>query len=83
MLKQRWVWEQEHGPIPKGWKVVFLDGSKDNFALDNLRAVPQGGPLSLQSQIRIHRRSGAERYALLAGGIGIQDKQEKKGPKEK
>lgn len=42
MLKQRWVWEQEHGPIPKGWKVVFLDGSKDNFALDNLRAVPQG-----------------------------------------
>lgn len=41
-LKQRVVWEQANGPIPDGWKVVFLDGSKDNFDLDNLRCIPQG-----------------------------------------
>lgn len=39
----RWVWEQTHGPIPAGYKVVHLGGDKNNNNADNLNnpnAVP-------------------------------------------
>lgn len=29
-------WEKENGPVPKGHVVIFADGNKTNFALDNL-----------------------------------------------
>lgn len=35
-LKHRVIWEQEHGPIPPGYIVKFLDGNKLNLELDNL-----------------------------------------------
>lgn len=36
-LKQHLVWEQAHGPIPAGSKIVFLDGDKANCDIENLR----------------------------------------------
>lgn len=30
------VWESAHGPVPKGGCIIFADGNKRNFALDNL-----------------------------------------------
>ena len=35
-LKQRTVWEDHHGPIPKGHSVCFLDGDKTNYDISNL-----------------------------------------------
>lgn len=41
-LKHRWLWEQHHGkPVPKGHVVVFVDGDKRNFDIDNLALVPR------------------------------------------
>lgn len=40
-LKQVWVWEQEHGPLPEGHVVYFADGDNRNFDPDNLVAVPR------------------------------------------
>lgn len=37
--KNRWVWEQNNGPIPKGCVVEFIDEDKTNFELSNLRMV--------------------------------------------
>ena len=34
--KSRVIWEQAHGKIPKNQRVIFLDGNKNNFELDNL-----------------------------------------------
>ena len=34
--KQRLVWEKHYGPVPDGHAVVFGDGDKTNFSLDNL-----------------------------------------------
>ena len=34
--KHRVVWEQHHGPIPSRHKVVFKDGNRKNFDIDNL-----------------------------------------------
>lgn len=36
---QQLVWERAHGPIPEGKIVTFLDGNRDNFALENLALV--------------------------------------------
>jgi hypothetical protein len=35
-LKHRYLYEQAHGKIPKGYNVIFADGDKYNFELDNL-----------------------------------------------
>ena len=36
MPKHRWLWEQAHGAIPKGYNVQFKDGNTLNCVLDNL-----------------------------------------------
>lgn len=35
MAKQKYLWEQEHGPIPKGMVLRCLDGNKLNMDLGN------------------------------------------------
>lgn len=40
-LKQRLVWEENHGPIPDGYNVIFIDGNRDNFDIENLELVSQ------------------------------------------
>ena len=39
MPKHRWMWIQNHGIIPKGMRVVFLDGDKNNCSMNNLTLV--------------------------------------------
>ena len=39
VLKHRHVWQQAHGEIPRGHNVMFRDGDKRNFSLDNLELV--------------------------------------------
>ena len=41
-LKQIIIWEEVHGPIPDGYSVMFLDGDKTNFDINNLVCVPTG-----------------------------------------
>ena len=36
VLKHRKVWEDHHGPIPKGYSVCFLDRNKTNYDISNL-----------------------------------------------
>ena len=38
-LKHRYVYEQMNGPIPKGKKLIFLDGNRLNLSLDNLQII--------------------------------------------
>lgn len=38
-MKHVLVWETANGPVPKGMLVVFLDGDKNNLALDNLALI--------------------------------------------
>lgn len=48
-LKHRWLWEQAHGPIPKGWVVVFKDGNRQNICLQNLELIPRTELMSRNS----------------------------------
>lgn len=38
-LKHRLIWETHNGPIPKGCNIIFGDGNKSNFDIDNLICV--------------------------------------------
>lgn len=37
----REIWEEANGPIPKNSIVIFKDGNKDNYQLDNLMCITQ------------------------------------------
>lgn len=41
------VWEQVNGPIPDGHVVIFLDGNKSNFSIDNLQLVSRAENASM------------------------------------
>lgn len=49
-LKHIFIWEQEHGPVPKGCSVLFLDQNKQNLSLDNLRLVSKAEVLFFNRQ---------------------------------
>ena len=38
-LKQKVVWEAVNGPVPDGFKLIFLDGNKENISIENLEMV--------------------------------------------
>lgn len=40
--KHRWLWEQQHGPVPEGHVLKSLDGNRLNADPSNWEAVPQG-----------------------------------------
>lgn len=46
-LKQHVVWEQHHGPIPDGYKIIFLDQDKSNFDINNLALVSSSELLTM------------------------------------
>lgn len=46
----RWVWEQAHGPIPKGGIIHHIDGDRTNNAIENLMLVR-----SPRDHLRVHR----------------------------
>ena len=38
--KQRYIWEQHYGKkVPEDYRVIFLDGNKNNFSINNLACV--------------------------------------------
>lgn len=64
-LKQVWVWEQEHGPLPKGHVVYFADGDNRNFSPENLVAVPRRA-VGLLARMEYHDAESLRAAAALA-----------------
>lgn len=48
--KQRVVYEKKYGKIPEGHNVIFLDGDKTNFAINNLECISDKTNRILQSR---------------------------------
>lgn len=46
----RHVWEQAHGLIPEGMKIIFKDGNRENCNLDNLLMVTAGEVATLNKK---------------------------------
>lgn len=41
VLKHRWLWEQQNGPVPAGMFLKCLDGDRTNTAPDNWELLPR------------------------------------------
>lgn len=51
----RYIYEQEHGKLPEGYAVMFLDGNNQNKSIDNLIARPEGYNALLTQKLQIDR----------------------------
>lgn len=59
------LWEQHNGPIPKGYKLIFLDGNKLNISLDNIELVSNAEMLNLNRLGLIKNDSNLTRIGIL------------------
>lgn len=50
VYKQRYIYEQHYGKIPKGYKVVFLNGDKTDYSIENLAIAPYKDVLQVYGQ---------------------------------
>lgn len=50
VYKQRYIYEQHYGKIPKGYKVVFLNGDKTDYRIENLTIAPSKDVLLVYGQ---------------------------------
>jgi len=41
MKRNREIWQEAHGPIPKDWLIHHLNGDTGDYRLENLAAVPR------------------------------------------
>ncbi|MDR2020659.1 MAG: HNH endonuclease [Treponema sp.] len=56
-FKHRLIWEAAHGKIPRGHAVIFADGNKVNFALENLLLVSRQ-ELGVMNHLRLISANG-------------------------
>lgn len=47
------VWEQYHGPVPKGCMVKFKDGNKENISIGNLYMTSRANNMIMNSHINL------------------------------
>lgn len=72
VFKHRWVWEQHHGPIPKGMVVSFRNGIRTDCRIDNLILLTRAELARLnQSYIHLSTPETHESCILLAKLKGV------------
>lgn len=77
-FKHRLIWEQAHGEIPKGHLVIFLDGDKRNFDLNNLALISQAENLEMYRKgLRTSNNELTETGVLIARSIITSRKRRK------
>lgn len=64
--KHVWIWEKENGTVPKGHAIVFVDGNKRNFHIENLQCVPRGVLGILNKALKASEHPVEARPTLLA-----------------
>lgn len=81
-LKHRVIWEKANGPVPKGYRLMFLDGNKLNCTLDNLALVLPGEMKELINNRLITSDSELTRTGLNAIRLRREVRRLKNGRKE-
>lgn len=78
--KHRAVWEKEHGSVPNGHALIFLDGDKTNCELSNLKLVKRS-ELLIMNRYHLFQES-AELNEAAANLAKVMDVTRKKGTKK-
>lgn len=78
--KYQVVWEREYGKIPKHHVIIFADGNKQNFDLDNLVCVSRQELIRLnKNQMTLTNKEVTQAYiGIVKLQIAIADKKKRK-----
>lgn len=84
-LQQNWrgkhilIWEKENGPLPDGKAIIFGDGDKRNFDLDNLICVSRNQLLRLNQNNLIQDDVELTKVGIKIADLHIKMAERKKG----
>lgn len=81
-LKQRVVWEQHHGQIPEGHKIIFLDGNKENLDISNLEMITNDEMLETNRKGLRYDEAELTRTGVLIAKVNRAAEKRKRGKKE-
>lgn len=77
--KHKLTYEQHYGSIPKGYKVIFADGNKRNFDIDNLILVSDNELLQINKHNLYYKGcADATKCGVLIAKIKIKQSEVKK-----
>lgn len=74
-FKHRIIWEQANGEVPKGYKMAFLDGDRQNISLDNLTILPLNEQLIMNGNKLFSTNAEITRTGLLIAKLTQKSKQ--------
>ena len=77
-LKQRLIWQEHYGEIPKDSVIIFADGNKRNFDIDNLLCVSRYELLTMNQNDLIKKYGEATKSGLLIAKLYIKMNELKK-----
>lgn len=82
MPKHRYLYEQEYGKIPEGYKLIFADGNKLNFDLDNLVLVSYSEELIMNRRGLISDNADITKTGSIIAKVIDKTNKVKKGKKK-
>lgn len=71
-LKHRIIWKEHNGPIPDGFVVIFGDGDKTNFNIDNLVLVSRAQLLKMNQYNLIQNDADLTRTGALIADLHLK-----------
>ena len=77
-LKHHLVWEQHNGEIPKGHMIIFADGDKTNYNIENLLCVTKQELTMINRYYKIHADADLTKTSLLLAKIRLKIAERKK-----
>ena len=66
------IWEKEHGPVPEGHAVIFLDQNRDNLSIDNLQLISKSELTVLNKSRAIVKDKDMNKANILIARIKIK-----------
>ena len=76
------MWEEAHGPIPKGHLVIFKDGNRQNCVLENMALITQAENAVMNKQGLRYETAEHTETGILIAKIKIAARKRKKRKKE-
>ena len=77
-LKHRWIWEQDHGEIPKDHIIIFLNQNREDIRIENLACISTAEN-GIMSKKKLHTKNAEITMSgtvIAKLGIAIKNKKE-------
>lgn len=75
IYKQRYVYEKYYGKLPDNYMVVFLDGDRTNYDIDNLMAVKKSEYNYVKNKELLSKNKELNKTALLTARLNYKAKE--------